>query len=374
MRIGIDIRTLMDQNYSGVSYYTKNLISALLSIDKKNEYVLFYNSLSDVSDRIPEFNSQNVSIARRRYPNKLLNYGLFKLMNWPKMDRMLNCDLLFLPHINFEAHTRLKRSILTIHDLSFLRYPEFFSFRKNLWHWFICVKEMVVSFDTIIAISESTKNDIVELLGVEPKKISVIYSGIERIGGLQVNSDPYIKIPEKYLLCLSTIEPRKNIEAVITAYEYLRESNRCTNYKLVLAGSEGWKSNYIIKRARKSKYSKDIIFLGYINDYQKIKVYSKARILIFPSIYEGFGFPPLEAMTHGVPIISSNVSSLPEVLSTNAILINPLNVNEIKEAIKKVLTNNDFREKLILLGHQNTKKFSWQNVATQYLTIFNETY
>ncbi len=152
MVIGVDIRTLMDTQYSGVSEYTLNLVSALLELDRGNEYRLFYNTAKNISGRLPKFDYPNVKIVKKSIPNKILNYLFFKFLNSPKIDKLLGVDPLsgrgagvfFMPHINFIALSGKSKSVLTVHDLSFLRYPEFFSARKNFWHKMINVKKLIV--------------------------------------------------------------------------------------------------------------------------------------------------------------------------------------------------------------------------------------
>ncbi|MCX6799965.1 MAG: glycosyltransferase family 1 protein [Candidatus Falkowbacteria bacterium] len=370
MKIGIDIRTLMDKEYSGVSEYTLRLVNSLLAIDKINHYKLFYNSFADISSRMPVFNAPNAEVIQKKYPNKLLNYGLFYLLDYPKVDKAIDCDVFFMPHINFMALSQSTPSVLTIHDLSFMRYPEFFSKRKNFWHKSIDPEELVKKFKLIIAISENTKRDIVELLHAPAEKVVVIHSGLNKneknIDEEEVKMG--LKKKKKYLLYLGTIEPRKNIESIIQAYEDLRNENREFNeYKLVIAGGSGWKCRPIIESAQNSRFSQDIILLGYIKKEYKKTLYKNASVFIAPSFYEGFGFPQLEAIEEGTPVITSNTSSMPEIFGESAILINPMKANEIKIALKQIINNNEIKNQLITSSHQKTGEYDWEKVANKYL-------
>ena len=132
MRIGIDIRTLMDKHYSGIPEYSYKIIKNILEIDKENEYVLFYNSWKNISDSLPDFKKPNVSYYRTKFPNKIFNYILQKTLKWPKIDKLLEVDVFFMPHINFIALSNKVKKIVTVHDLSFVMYPEYFSLRKNI--------------------------------------------------------------------------------------------------------------------------------------------------------------------------------------------------------------------------------------------------
>jgi len=378
MRIGIDIRTLMDAQYSGVSEYTFNLIKEILRLDNHNEYRLFYNSFGDCLN-IPEFKEKNVKLVKYNYPNKILNYLFFKIFNYPKIDKELEVDIFFMPHINFIGKSSASKSLVTIHDLSFLKYPEFFSWRKNFWHKMVNVKKLIKRFNIVIAVSENTKRDIIELCGVNENRVKVIYPGLNNeFINIEMASDKLAEIKtkyglsDKYILYLGTIEPRKNVDGIIKAFNQLRVNNlELRDYKLVIAGGKGWKSKNIYEEWEKSEFKNDIKFLGYIDDKEKIYLYKLASVFIYPSFYEGFGFPPLEAMASGVPVIASYAASLPEVAGGAALMVNPYNINDMTRALKEILTDQNLKNKLIEQGLEQVKKFSWKNTAREYLKIFN---
>ena len=373
MRLGVDIRVLMDNYYSGVSVFTFNLLSSLLKKDKLNTYRFFCNSFKRKKiDLSPENTVQTF------YPNKIFNYLLQKNFSYPKLDKIVGgVDLFYSPHINFSSFSSKVKKVITIHDLSFLRYPEFFSQRKNFWHKSVNISKKIKDFDKIIAVSDNTKNDLVELLKINEDKIEVIYPGISNDLSLNHNFSP-IFLSEKYgisrpyVLYLGTIEPRKNIVGLIKAYNLLRDAG--FDYLLVLAGSWGWKTKEIKKEWFKSRYKKDIIFTGYISNEEKSVFYSQAELFVYPSFYEGFGFPPLEAMYFSLPVISSNVSSLPEVLSDSALLINPDKPGDLFEAMKMTLVNQDLKTKLIERGNIRSSFFNWEKTSVDYLKIFEKVY
>jgi glycosyltransferase involved in cell wall biosynthesis len=283
-----------------------------------------------------------------------------------------------MPHINFIGINGGHKSILTIHDLSFLRYPEFFSRRKNFWHKMVNAKNLARKFDKIAVVSENTKNDTIELLGVNPEKIAVIYLGIENLYKILDNNDSSLKrvkekynLPEKFILFLGTVEPRKNIEGLIEAYNILREENiNLSEFKLVIAGGKGWKSDNIYREWHKSKYREDIKFLGYIPKEEKVYLYNLASLFVYPSFYEGFGFPPLEAMASGLPVITGNTSSLPEITGNAGLMIDPYNTASLAQAMKLVLTDESLRQDLIKKGQERVREFNWEKTAEEYLRIF----
>ncbi len=383
MKIGIDIRPLMDARYSGVSEYALNLIKRILKSDKNNEYRLFYNCFGQCPN-IPEFAGENVKIVKYGYPNKILNYLFFKFFNYPKIDKELEADVFFMPHINFIGMSSRAKSLITVHDLSFLRYPEFFSRRKNFWHRMINARKTLNRFNAIVAASENTKRDIVELCGVDENKVKVIYAGIgeeyKKISDadepkMRAVKDKY-KLPDKFILYLGTLEPRKNVDGIIRAYNKFRvENGGSRNVKLIIAGGKGWKSFNIHKEWIMSAFKDDIEFLGYVDGEDKPYLYNLASVFVYPSFYEGFGFPPLEAMACGTPVVASYAASLPEITGGAALMVNPHNDNDIAAVVAEILKNDspsgELRNKLIANGLEQAAKFSWDKTAEKYLEIIN---
>lgn len=383
MRIGIDVRCLSEGRRTGVEEYTLNFLEALFGADKKNEYILFFNSgkkpKADFgwAEKYP-----NVSLKKFRFPNKLLNL-LFWYFDWPKIDRMIGeVDIIFLPNIIFAATSKKAKLIATIHDLSFERHPETFSLKRRWWHGFVNAKKICRRADKIIAVSNSTKNDIQSLYGVNPEKIKTIRSGVsERFKIIDRNDKDLIKIKEKYalpykfILFLGTVEPRKNIIAVVRAYGAFRKFALRENYeefakyKLVIAGESGWMSGKIFSEIERSPFRKDITVINSIADEDKEYLFNLASLFVYPSLFEGFGFPPLEAMACGVPVIASNNSSLPEIVADAGILIDPDRPDEIFRAMRDILGNKSLAEKLRSRGLVQAKKFRWQKSAEEFLGV-----
>lgn len=371
-KIAVDARVLMDENWSGVGEYVYNLVDNLLKADTKNEYWLFYNSAKNLTGKLPDFNS--AQIVKTSIPNKILNYGFFKILNWPSIDVLMKekFDIFLMPHINFISLPKNTANILTVHDISFLSRPEFFSKRRNFWHQMINIKKLTNRFSNIVAISENTKNDLIDYCAVPEEKIRVIHSGI---------SDKYFNFSGianrfcqgNYILYLGTIEPRKNIENLIKAYEILRLKNdSLADYKLVIAGGKGWKCEADYEAINESLFADDIIVTGYITDEEKIALYNQAKLFVFPSFYEGFGFPPLEAMASGVPVVASSLSSLPEIVGSVAMLANPYDAHDLAIAIEHGLLDHTWREFSRLKGVEIAKLFNWQKTAQAYLQLFEE--
>lgn len=382
MKIGIDISTLQDKYYSGVSEYTHNLLNEILSLDGTNEYILYYNSFSDVDINF-KIESRNVKFFRTYYPNKLFNYGMQKILHTPKIDKLIGgVDVFFSPHLNFYSLSSDCYKIITIHDVSFLRYKDFFSIRKNLWHSAINIKKLLRQYDKVIAVSKNTKNDLIDLCDVPSEKIEVIYSGIcddmRKIDfGIESESqyrESIIKkydLPEKFILYLGNIEPRKNIETIIKAFDLLCQEKTFLKFQLVITGARCWKSKNTIQAWQNSENKEKIKFLGYIDKDEKKYLYNLANIFVYPSFYEGFGFPPLEAIFCACPTVISSNSSLAEVVGKLAVSVDSFNVNSLKRAIKETLLNEkNIISKSIFMPNFK-QNFCWKNTAERIIKIIN---
>lgn len=388
MRIGIDVRCLAAGRRTGVEEYTLNFLESLFKADKKNSYVLFFNSWRGMKVDLGWTKKYpNVALEKFRVPNKLLNFS-FWYFNWPKIDKMIGgVDLFFMPNIIFGSISKKAKLIVTFHDLSFERYPETFSWKRRLWHAFVNPKKICQRADKIIAVSESTKNDIEALYAIPPEKIKVISSGVTesfRIIGRNDEKLVAVKgkyvLPYKFILYIGTIEPRKNIVGIIRAYGQLRKfaeennNEELSKYKLVIAGERGWKDSEIFSEIRDANFAEDIKIINFVEDADKPFVYNLASLFVYPSFFEGFGFPPLEAMASGVPVIASNNSSLPEIVGEAGILIDPDKPDEIFRAMSEILMNKNLAEKLRKKGLKQAEKFSWKKSAKEFLKIIEGLY
>ncbi len=382
MRIGIDIRCLVEGRRTGVEEYTINLLNNLFETDKKNKYVLFLNSFRKPGIDPDQFEKhKNVTVKYFRFPNKLMNF-LFWYFHWPKIDDLIGgVDAVFLPNIIFGAFSRGIKLVLTVHGLSFESYPETFSAKRRFWHIFINPKKLCRRADKIIAVSESSKNDLVEIYKINADKIRVIYSAAsENFAVLDRNNLKLIEVKEKYrlpykfVLYFGTVEPRKNIAGIVQAYNQLRKINHpeLNKYKLVIAGAPGWKEGKIFEEIKKSPFGEDIIFAGFIDDEDKAAVYNLAALFVYPSFFEGFGFPPLEAMNCGVPVITSNNSSFPEIAGGAAIMIDPDKPDDIYQAMKEILLSKKLQEKLRERSVEQAKKFNWKKTAREFWDALQE--
>lgn len=421
MNIGVDIRCLMDKERTGVGEYTYNLLKAIFLLDKENQYYLFYNSNKNIFQNIPQWKQNNVHYVGTKYSNKLLNLLLW--LKIVKLDKILlrhfertylkkkklsylstdkqnlkevkdfiqlkidlpkaetplhfvsaqNDELIwFSPNLNFTNLSKKIKHLQTIHDLSFEFLPECFTWKQRLWHWFLNPKKQCQKADIILTPSENTKQDIVNEYGIVGDKIQILQPGISWEEGLitteniQRVKEKY-NLPEKYILYLGTLEPRKNIESIIEAYNI--SGLKIKNYELIIVGGKGWKNKKLLKLIENSLGVK---YIGYVNKEDKQLLYNLSSLFIFPSLYEGFGLPVLEAMSQEIPVITSNRTSLPEVIGTSGYLVNPYNVLELAEAMKNILSDEKLRKMLIIQSKEQTKKFNWNNSAKKFLNLICE--
>ncbi|MFC1618052.1 glycosyltransferase family 4 protein [Patescibacteria group bacterium] len=377
MKIGVDIRFLAEGKRTGVEEYALNLLSALFIRGEKHQFKLFTNYWQGEPHYLNKLGShKNVTIYRFRYPNKILNTS-FIARKKPFIDELLKgCDVFFYPNIIFGAVSRNCPIVTTFHDLSFELHPEFLSLKKRIWHRLVKPQYQAEISARIIAVSGSTKKDLVEQYNVPPGKIKIVHSGINRppdnLNERSLKVKTKYKLPDRFVLFFGTLEPRKNVLGVFSAFTRLKESGKIKGYKLVIAGSPGWLDRQFWSEVNRSDWKKDIQHIGFVEQADKLALFSLADVFVFPSFYEGFGFPPLEAMSVGTPVITSSISSLPEVVGDAALLVNPYNHAEIAKALEELLEDDELRRQLIKRGWQRTANFSWQQTAEQTLAVLGE--
>jgi len=375
----------MEERRTGVEEYTLNLLYNLFEIDNVNQYILFLNSWRRTKTDFSWIKKYpNVTLKRFRIPNKILNL-FFWYLNWPKIDKLAGkADIVFMPNIIFGSVSRNVKLITTIHDLSYERHSEYFSLKRKGWHIFINPKKICQRANEIIAVSNSTKNDLISLYQISPQKIKVVYSACnDKFKIIDRNNIQLIKVKEKYslpykfIMYLGTIEPRKNIIGLIKAYNQLQywakkeNQTEIQKFKLVIAGAKGWLNKKIYLEIANSEFKKKIRLIDFVSDQDKEYVYNLASVFLYPSFFEGFGFPVLEAMQCGVPVIAGNNSSLPEVVGNAGILIDPDKPNEIAQALKEILKDEKLRKILVEKGLKKSKDFNWKKTAQETLDIIN---
>ena len=366
MKIGIDISQIIYEG-TGVANYTRHLVENLLKIDQENQYLLFFSSLrrkfqlNDLS--FPHQKEKQVILKKFKFPPSFLHILWNKLHVFP-IQRLIGPVDLFHSSDWIQPPTMAKK-ITTIHDLTIFRapesqHPQIIKVQK------LRLERVKSQADFILCDSLSTKKDIIKFLNIPAQKIKVIYLAADEIFKPEKNQNKIKRIKSKYnikgdyLLSVATREPRKNLGRTIKAFQKLKQKN----LQLVLVGKYGW--------GKEAPSVKNIIKTGFISQEDLPILYSAAKAFIYPSLYEGFGLPVLESLSCGCPVITSNLSSLPEIADQAAILVNPLNTEEISRAIYQILYNNQLANHLRQKGLKQAQKFSWQKTATQTLKTYEE--
>lgn len=371
----MNITILTDPLYSdvpgGIGRYVKELIKNLAKIDSSSTYFLI-NSYRHKVDDILNSKHDNFKTIAFPLPRRLL-YVLWLEFGIPRIESFTGkIDILHTPCPTIPGCKA--KLVVTIHDLSFLKFREIFS---NWSHYYqkrslqICSSKATA----IIAVSTATKNDILKYTGISEERIVVIHEGVNshfhpitEQALIKKTRDKY-QLSSPYILFVGTLEPRKNIHRLIEAFSELIY-NGIRNYQLVIAGKRGWFYKDIFKKVVELKLQEYIEFIDSPPDEDIPILMSGASLFVYPSLYEGFGLPPLEAMACGIPVVTSNVSSLPEVVGDAAILVNPMNTKELAEGMNVGLNDKTFRQHLIEKGIKRARLFSWEAMAKKTLSLY----
>ncbi|MFA5061755.1 MAG: glycosyltransferase family 1 protein [Patescibacteria group bacterium] len=371
MRIGIDAR-MYGPKQGGLGRYIEQLIKNLEKIDSANEYIIFLRK-----ENFEEFQPANSNF--KKVLADVYWYGLAEQTKIPKIIKQQKVDLMHFPHWNVPYFYN-GPFMVTIHDLILFHYPtRRASTRSVIVYWLkhqahkILIKKISKKAKKIITPSEFTKQDIHKTLKIPLQKIFVTLLSPQPQEQKQNNIShkelfKKFNINKPYALYVGVAYPHKNLEGLVDAWHDF-EKKYGDNFQLILVG----KKNYFYDRlinSKKFKQCKNIIFTDYLNDDELNTIYSGAMLYVFPSLYEGFGLPPLEAMTHHVPVISANSACLPEILGSAALYFDPKNPEEITQALYNGFTNQNLRLNLIQQSQQILKKYSWLETAKRTLQIY----
>ena len=369
MKIGIDIREMERGKITGIGRYLKNFLGYIAREDRENEYVLFANQKTEYTTVVKNI---KVRVIKEWFS------PFWDQIQLPRALKEEKIDIFLSPYYKKPFFTPCK-SIITIHDLNsfFLPSISIKGWFKNQLYFRILLKLSSRKADKIITVSQYTKKDIVEYFQALEEKIEVVYLGVdERYHPISSNLEETVSkygVNEKFIFYFGNFNPHKNIKALIETYYSLPEKIK-SEYQLVLGGRRDKYCIGLEKMVRHLKIGKRVVFTGFISEEDLPLIYSAAKLFVFPSLREGFGLPPLEAMACGIPVIASNTTSLPEVVGEAGILVDPYKVDEIKAAIVKVLTNSTLRDDLIKRGLERARRFTSKKTADQILKIFAEVY
>lgn len=387
MTIGFDGSRAFSKHKTGTENYSYQLLKALARVDKTNKYLVFLRpgSKIKIEDWPENFSFQEIKLVRF----------------WTQIGLALKTfteqmDLLFIPsHTLPIIRNSSLKTVITVHDLGAEFLPQMHQIKQRIYLNWITHQQLKTA-TKIIAVSEATKKDLIQKASIKKEKIKVIHEGVNDFIAKPLPDDTVLntlsklKLSKKgYFLFVGTIQPRKNLARLIKAFALFREKYKVLSIKgkgktntpiipntntisLVLAGQKGWLSDQIYQLPKKLEIESKVRFLGRVDNQTLKALYQGCLALTFPSLFEGFGLPIVEAMVLKAPVITSNISSMPEVVGDAAILLNPYNEKEIENSMRKIYLDKKLQKKLIQKGSKQVKKFSWTNAAKDTLKLFEE--
>jgi glycosyltransferase involved in cell wall biosynthesis len=366
VRIGIDARKLHD---FGIGTYIRSLLRQLARLDRETEFVLLCRP-----DDAPGLALLGENF--RPVPETAGNYTLAEQVKVPSALRREGITLFHAPHYVLPPLVTC-RSVVTIHDCIHLMFPQYLRSRLAFAYARASIGMAARRATRVLTVSESSKRDILRFVDVSPDKIDVIYNGYDERFGAEPREEDVVRVRERYqlhdefVLYAGNVKPHKNLERVIQALHRVR-ARGLDHLKLVLIGDEISKYSALRRAVHQHQLHKYVRFLGYMPEETLAVMYRLAAVFVFPSLYEGFGLPPLEAMASGTPVVTSNVSSLPEVAGDAAVLVDPYDPEAIADGIYRVLTDEGLRHDLRQKGLNRARQFSWEDSARRVRAIYQQ--
>ncbi len=360
----------------GVGTYTRNIVRALGRLDAESKYFLIGPSekVAEIGPLPPNFHA---------VPLVANDATIKSYFDFRAILNRLRCDLVHIPHLFWLPRNLPCPYVMTVHDVldHMYRARDQSGLRRSL-HFFL-TQRALKGAARLFAVSNFTKSEVEKLFGIAPARIEVVYNAIdERFLRGHANDAERQVLAERYLLShpfllyAGRISPHKNVVRIIEAFSALKaeleKEQLFPGLKLIIIGDELSKHPDLRRTVIRSRMQNDVRFMGFIPIEVLRIFYDSAKVFVFPSLYEGFGLPPLEAMAHGTPVVTSNTSSLPEVVGKAAVLVNPENVFEIMRALHRVLVDQALRDRLKVRGYEKAKQFSWEASAQQILRVYRE--
>jgi glycosyltransferase involved in cell wall biosynthesis len=370
MLVAIDIRKI---NEFGVGTYIWNLVRNLATLDTRNEYLLIgsHRNFHELGPLPDHFKQLYASDDGKFWRNQV---------SIPLALRRHNVDVVHVPHHDAPFFTPAKL-VVTVHDCVHLMFPQEDSTRFQNYRTYLRTKRVIEAAKHVFAVSKSTKEDLINIFRLPESKVSVVHNALDERFAFTHSPDERKHVLERYqlkdpfVLYSGKIRPHKNLQRLIEAFAVLKselvDDDQYKNLKLIIIGDELSKHQYLRLTVIRSGVQQDVRFFGFV-PYHILRVfYQSAALFAFPSLYEGFGLPPLEAMANRTPVIASNTSSLPEVLEEAAVLVNPENVFDIARGMKTILGDEALRQRLIQKGVQQVSKFSWKVAAEEVMETYH---
>jgi glycosyltransferase involved in cell wall biosynthesis len=366
VRIGIDARKLHD---FGIGTYIRNLLRQLARLDHQTEFVLLCRP-----DDVPSRASHGEKL--RPVAETSRNYSILEQIRIPLALKREGVTLFHAPHYVLPPLVPC-RSVVTIHDCIHLMFPQYLPNRLALGYARASIFAAARRATRVLTVSESSKRDILRFVDIKPDKIDVIYNAYDLQFTVEPREEDVSRVRERFqlqdefVLYAGNVKPHKNLERLIEAFHLVRRRG-LDHLKLVLIGDEISRYAALRRAVHRHQLHKYVRFLGYLPEETLAVMYRLAGVFVFPSLYEGFGLPPLEAMASGTPVVTSNVSSLPEVAGDAAVLVDPYDPNAIANGIYQVLTDSEFRRDLRARGTARARQFSWEQSVRRVREIYGE--
>jgi glycosyltransferase involved in cell wall biosynthesis len=366
VRIAIDARKLRDY---GIGTYIRNLLRHLARLDDRTEYVVLCRQ-EDIAF------ATELGENFRAVPERSRGYSIREQIAVPLDLRREAADLFHAPHYVLPPLTPC-RSVVTIHDCIHLRFPQYLPNRLGYAYARSSLWVAAHRSARVLTVSEASKRDILRYFGIPESKVTVIYNAIDERFNEEPPADEVMRVRERYqlndpfVLYAGNIKPHKNLERLIEAFHIIRRGE-LESVKLLIIGDEISKYAALRRTVHRYKLHKHVRFFGFVPDATLAILYRLARVFVFPSLYEGFGLPPLEAMASGTPVITSNVSSLPEVVGDAAMLIDPYEPDAIAGAMRRVLADDRLRDDMRERGLARVREFSWDRSVRRVREIYDE--
>mgnify|MGYP003963725625 CR=1 FL=1 len=372
MIVGIDARPLLTTPRTGVGEFTYELLSNLFKKNTGHQFILFANAFQS-EQSLPFCEYSNVQWVTTRMPNKFFHLSIF-LFGYPHLDVYVakragvkQIDTWYSPNLHFTSLSKKVKHILTVHDLSFHHYPSFFSTKGRMWHKVVKPKKQITNADIIFTPSHHTARDVASVYGVTEKKVHTLYPGAcSHLMSKQKHTVEHVKekydLPDSFLLYLGTLEPRKNIDGILDAYN--RSSYLKKKMQIIFAGAPGYRGERYKKMIAQTEGAR---YIGYVDELDKYGLYTMSHAFVYPSLYEGFGLPVLEAISCGTPVVVSHRTSLPEVAGDVGILVNPYNVSELQKNMENIVHDKHLYSRMKEQAHIQSVKFSWDLAVGSFI-------
>lgn len=366
MRIAIDARKLHDY---GIGTYVRNLLGELARQDDDAEYVLL--CAPDDMESLRSLGSRFHPVADRSG-----HYSIREQVSIPATLARSRVDLFHAPHYVVSPFTTVPY-VVTIHDCIHLRFPQYLPNRGAVHYARVMMRMAARRSKKVLTVSQASKDDILHYLSVPADKVEVIYNALDERLAIVPTAEEVDRVRQRFLLTspfilyAGNIKPHKNVDRLIEAFSIMRKSG-IEDVKLLIIGDEISKYPSLRRLVHRHQLHQHVRFLGFVPDATLAVLYRLATVFVFPSLYEGFGLPPLEAMASGTPVVTSNVSSLPEVVGDAALLIDPMNAAAIADAVTRVLNQPGLRTQLVERGFERVKQFSWERSVARIRQVYTE--